>query len=39
MNEAFINLRYAPNEEYFQGQTNRRRIVNKYPVFLLVIIP
>jgi hypothetical protein len=32
-NEAFVNLRYAPNEEYFQGQTNRRRIANKYPVF------
>ena len=32
-NEAAINLRYAPNEEYFQGQTYRKRIVNKYPVF------
>ncbi len=34
-NEAFINLRYAPNEEFFQGQTYRRRIVNKYPVFTM----
>ena len=32
-NEASINFRYAPNEEYFQGQTYRKRIVNKYPVF------
>ncbi len=32
-NEAFVNLRYAPNEEFFQGQTYRKRIVNKYPVF------
>ncbi len=33
--EAFINFRYAPNEEFFQGQTYRKRIVNKYPVFRL----
>ncbi len=32
-NELFVNLRYAPNEEFFQGQNFRRRIVNKYPVF------
>ncbi len=33
--EAFINFRYAPNEEFFQKQTTRKRIVNKYPVFRL----
>jgi hypothetical protein len=32
-NEAFFNFRYAPNEEFFQGQTYRKKIVNKYPVF------
>lgn len=32
-NEATLNLRFAPNEEYFQGQTYRKRIVNKYPVY------
>ncbi len=32
-NEAIVNLRFAPNEEFFQGQTFRKRIVNKYPVF------
>ena len=32
-NEASVKLTYAPNEEFFQGQTYRKRIVNKYPIF------
>jgi Family of unknown function (DUF5686)/CarboxypepD_reg-like domain len=32
-NEVFANFRYAPKEEYLQGATYRKRIVNKYPVF------
>ncbi len=32
-NEAFFNYRFAPNEEFFQGQTYRKRIVNKFPVY------
>ncbi len=32
-NEGFVNFRYAPNEEFFQGQTIRKHIVNKYPIF------
>jgi hypothetical protein len=32
-NEVFLNVRYAPHEEYFQGPTFRKRIINKFPVF------
>ncbi len=32
-NEAFASVRYAPHEEYFQGATFRKRIINQYPVF------
>ncbi len=32
-NEGFLRLRYAPNQEYFQGATYRSRIYNKYPIF------
>ena len=32
-NEANLKLKYAPNEEFFQGKTYRKRIVNKYPIF------
>jgi hypothetical protein len=33
--EAYINLRYAPNEAFYQGKLYRDRFPNKYPVLLL----
>lgn len=32
-NEVYADVRFAPNEEYFQGKNRRRQIVNQYPVF------
>jgi len=33
--EATVTLRYAPNEEFYQGKIYRTPIPNKYPVFTL----
>ena len=33
--EANLTLRYAPNEEFYQGKIYRTPIPNKYPVFTL----
>jgi hypothetical protein len=33
--EAYINLRYAPNESFYQGKLYRDRMPNKYPVITL----
>ena len=33
--EAAINLRYAPNEKFYQGKVYRANFVNKYPIFNL----
>lgn len=33
--EASLNLRFAPNERYYQGMTHRTMIITKYPVFSL----
>lgn len=33
ISEFFINLRYAPNEKFYQGKTYRVPIMGKYPVF------
>ena len=33
--DLFTELRWAPNETFFQGKRYRRPIINKYPVFLL----
>lgn len=33
--EAFVELRWAPNETFFQGKRYRRPINNGYPVFTL----
>jgi hypothetical protein len=31
--EIKIGLRYAPNEQFYQGKTYRRPMFNKYPIF------
>lgn len=33
--EASVGLRYAPNEEFYQGKLYRTPIFNKYPIFTL----
>ncbi|HZX60022.1 MAG TPA: DUF5686 family protein [Mucilaginibacter sp.] len=33
--EASLNLRYAPNEQFYQGKIYRVDIPNKYPIFSL----
>jgi len=33
--EFSVKLRYAPNEKYYQTKNGRKRITNKYPVFVL----
>jgi len=33
--EATLNLRYAPNEQFYQGKIYRVDIPNKYPIFSL----
>ncbi|HEY4787190.1 MAG TPA: DUF5686 family protein, partial [Bacteroidales bacterium] len=35
MSEAYIILRYAPHEQFYQGKIYRIPIANKYPVFQL----
>jgi len=35
VSEAFINLRYAPKEEFYQGKIYRSRVPSKYPIFQL----
>ena len=35
ISEFYINLRYAPNEKFYQGKTYRIPIMGKYPVFEL----
>ncbi len=30
--EAYINLRYAPQEKFYEGKQNRTPITNKYPI-------
>ena len=35
ISEFYINLRYAPNEKFYQGKTYRVPIMGKYPVFEL----
>ncbi len=35
LSEFYINLRYAPNEKFYQGKTFRVPISGKYPVFEL----
>lgn len=33
--EAFLRLRYAPNEQFYQGASHRRNITTTYPIFEL----
>ena len=33
--EAYLSLRYAPNETFYQGKLYRDRMPNKYPVIML----
>ena len=33
--EATLTLRYAPNEQFYQGKIYRINILNKYPIFTL----
>lgn len=33
ISEFYLNLRYAPNEGFYQGKTYRVPIFNKYPIF------
>jgi hypothetical protein len=33
--EANLELRYAPNEKFYQGKLYRTPIINKYPIFTL----
>src|SRR5690606_7483155 len=33
--ELNVQLRYAPNEQYYQGKLYRTPIFNKYPIFTL----
>ncbi len=35
ISEVFLNLRYAPNEAFYQGKLYRDPLPNKYPVILL----
>jgi hypothetical protein len=35
ISEAFLNLRYAPNEAFYQGKLYRDPLPNKYPVLLI----
>ena len=31
--DYFIDLRFAPNEEFFQGKKKRKQIINRYPIY------
>jgi hypothetical protein len=33
--EVIVSLRYAPNEQFYQGKTYRTPMFNKYPIFSL----
>jgi len=35
VSEFYVNLRYAPNESFYQGKTFRIQNYNKYPIFEL----
>lgn len=35
ISEIYLNLRYAPNETFYQGKQYRQRYANKYPVIQL----
>jgi len=35
ISELYLNLRYAPHEQFYQGKLYRTPILNKYPVFEL----
>jgi len=35
ISEIFLNLRYAPNEAFYQGKLYRYPVSNKYPIILL----
>ena len=35
ISEVYLNLRYAPNETFYQGKQYRQRYANKYPVIQL----
>jgi len=35
VSELYVNLRYAPNESFYQGKTFRIQNFNKYPIFEL----
>jgi Family of unknown function (DUF5686)/CarboxypepD_reg-like domain len=35
--EGYLHLRYAPNEEFYQGKNRRRPIINQHPVYTLNI--
>ena len=35
VSEACIGLRYAPNEQFYQGKLYRTPVINQYPVFQL----
>jgi hypothetical protein len=37
ISEIYLNLRYAPNETFYQGKLYRTQIPNKYPIMLLKI--
>lgn len=36
--EGYIQLRYAPNEQFLQGQNKRRQLYNEWPIFNLDVI-
>lgn len=33
--ESNLTLRFAPNEQFYQGEKNRTQIINKHPIFTL----
>lgn len=33
--EAYVGIRYAPNEQFIQGQTKRTQLYNEWPIFNL----
>lgn len=35
LSEAFVTLRYAPNEKFYQGRASRHTVPSKYPIFTL----
>jgi hypothetical protein len=35
ISETFVNLRFAPKEEFYQGKIYRSRVPSRYPVFQL----